>query len=111
MKISTFILKKLENFIYNPNKNCYLEFGIKTENYMPAFSRKISKINNFKNLEIEVDIEINNNYKRKHRNRSCFFVKSNFYNIKNFKCLIKSLPIRKRIYNKIKLPIVFIILV
>lgn len=95
-----FILKKLDDFIQNPNESCYLEFGRKTGNYSPAFSMEIYKINKFKKLEIEVDVEIDDNCERKHR--SCFFVKSNFYNVKNFKDSLKSLIDKEKGY-KIKL--------
>lgn len=68
------ISEKMINFVKNYNETCYLEFGVKTGNYTPAFSMCIMPADMLGHVMIEVDIEIADNDMRAHR--CCFYVKS-----------------------------------
>ena len=64
------IANKIQGYVSDFSKECYLEFGSKTGNYTPAFSLKLLPCDNHGHLKIETDIEIADTEKRTHR---CIF--------------------------------------
>ena len=76
------ISEKILNINNYKNNNCYLEFGIKTGNYTPAFSMNILPVDVYGHLKIEVDIEIEDNDER--RNRCLFYVNSDLGYVERF---------------------------
>lgn len=70
-------------------KECYLEFGVKTGNYTPAFSMKLNS-DKTGHIQIEMDMEIADNSTRAHR--CCFFVKTEEGLLEKFAKSIKLLP-------------------
>ena len=74
--------EKILNINNYKNNNCYLEFGIKTGNYTPAFSMNILPVDVYGHLKIEVDIEIEDNDERRHR--CLFYVNSDLGCVERF---------------------------
>ena len=63
----------------NGKEDLYVEFGIKSGNYTPAFSMKFLKLDNLGHINIEIDMEIDDNEERLHR--CMFYVKSDLGSI------------------------------
>lgn len=63
----------------NGKEDLYVEFGIKSGNYTPAFSMKFLKLDNLGHINIEIDMEIDDNEERLHR--CIFYVKSDLGSI------------------------------
>ena len=80
---------KIHNYITNPNKGCYLEFGNKVGNYTPAFSLNILPCDNYGHVKIEVDMEIADNDRREHR--CCFYVNCELGQLERFGKSLKAI--------------------
>lgn len=80
-------IDELLNFIKN-KKETYLEFGVKTGNYTPAFSMQLNS-DKLGHIQIELDMEIPDNNTRKHR--CMFFIKTEEGLLENFANKLKGL--------------------
>lgn len=80
-------IEGLLKFIKN-KKDTYLEFGIKTGNYTPAFSMQLNS-DKTGHIQIELDMEIPDNNTRKHRCE--FYVKTEEGLLENFAYRLKHL--------------------
>lgn len=90
---------KLMKFI-NDSEKCYIEFGNKEGNCTPAFSMEVEKIDLVGHVRIELDLEVDDNNKRKHRCQLYIF--SNMGEIEEFGKKVLSL-ITSDIFTKISL--------
>ena len=76
-------------FSSNYEEDVYLEFGVKTGNYTPAFSMLIMKADSFGYLKIEMDMEIDDNDIRSHRCK--FYINSELGLVERFGYKLKAL--------------------
>ncbi|MBO0453178.1 hypothetical protein [Candidatus Enterococcus murrayae] len=74
--------KNIQDFSFNFNKKCYVEFGEKSGNRTPAFSLEFLPADKTGNILIEVDMEIDDNDEGRHR--SCFYIQSEIGLVERF---------------------------
>lgn len=80
-------IEEILNFIKD-KKETYVEFGVKTGNYTPAFSMQLNS-DRMGHIEIELDMEIQDNNTRKHR--CLFYIKTEEGLLENFANNLKGL--------------------
>ena len=61
------IAKKIKCFISDYTNPLYLEFGKKEGNYTPSFAMCLFSEKTTGHIKVEVDVEIDDNFERKHR--------------------------------------------
>ena len=74
--------ERIAGFSANPQESCYIEFGEKEGKSILAFSMKLLPVDKHGYLNIEMDMEIDDNYERLHR--ACFFLTCTLTQITEF---------------------------